>query len=188
MLALAPIGADSAGRLLASHPLVAAAAAELAAARSRRDLRRAATGFTPMVNLGFRQQAGGQSGAVLGLGIPLRMGAQRAGPIAEAEADIALAESRLAIVRRDVARALHRALDQRNAIAERVADRADLLGQAAALLRTAQVAYLEGESSLLELLDAAETSRRAHEDATAILAAYLTSLADLDQALGGIPE
>jgi outer membrane protein TolC len=176
---------DSIEARLARHPIVAAADAELQAARARRTLQERATRVSPSLSIGFREQAVGQRGAIVAVGVPLRWGAQRNGP--RAEADVAVVEAELARdhARLGVARTAADALDRHTVLTGRLAARETLLVRATAVRDAARVAYEEGEADLLEFLDAIDTHRRVREDADALLAAYLTSVADLVHALGG---
>jgi cobalt-zinc-cadmium efflux system outer membrane protein len=185
-LRAAALGADSALARALRRPDVRAAEADVAAARATVGLRTRGRRPNPTVTAGVKEQAGGMMGAVVGVSMPLPLSDRNQGPIAEAQAALAQAETRVALARRAAEAEVRRALERRTSLAERLALREGLLSRARALLASARVAYAEGESSLLELLDAAETFRATREGADALLAEYLTSVADLERATGGI--
>lgn len=184
-LRAATLGADTALALALRRADVRAAQADVEAARAVIDLRRRARRPNPTVSAGVKETAGGLYGAVLGVSVPLAISDRGAGPIAEAEAALAQAEARLALARRAAEVEVRRALDRRASLAERLTLREGLIQRTRSLLRSAQAAYAEGETGLLELLDAAESYRAAREGADALLADYLTSVADLERATGG---
>ena len=182
----ASLGADAALARALRRAEVRAAEADLAAARAAVDLRTRGRRPNPTVTAGLKEQAGGQAGVVIGVSVPLPLSDRNQGPIAEAQADLAQAETRVVLARRAAEAEVRRALERRTSLAERLALREGLLTRARALLASARVAYAEGEMSLLELLDAAETFRTTREGADVLLAEYLTSVADLERATGGI--
>ena len=185
-LGAAALPADAALARALRRPDVRAAEADVAAARAAVDVRTRGRRPSPTVTAGLKEQAGGMAGAVIGVSVPLPLSDRNQGPIAEARAALAQAETRVALARRAAEAEVRRALERRTSFAERLTLREGLLARARALLASARVAYAEGETSLLELLDAAETFRTTREGADALLAEYLTSVADLERATGGI--
>jgi cobalt-zinc-cadmium efflux system outer membrane protein len=181
----ASLAADTALARALRRADIRAAEADVGAARAAVDLRIRGRRPNPTLMAGLKEQAGGMAGAVVGVSVPLPLSDRSQGPIAEARAALAQAETRVAIARRAAEADVRRALERRAALAERLRLREGLLARARALLATARVAYAEGETSLLELLDAAETFRTTREGADALLAEYLTSVADLERATGG---
>ena len=184
-LRAAALRADTALALALRRADVRAAEADVEAARAVIDLRRRAGRPNPTVSAGLKEQAGGLYGAVLGVSVPLPLSDRGQGPLAEAEAALAQADARLALARRAADAEVRRALDRRASLADRLALREGLIQRTRSLLRSAQAAYAEGETGLLELLDAADTYRASREGAEALLADYLTSVADLERATGG---
>ena len=182
----AALGADTALARALRRPDVRAAEADVAAARAAVELRTRGRRPNPTVTAGLKEQTGGQAGAVLGVSVPLPVSDRNQGPIAEAQAALAQAEARVALARRAAEAAVRRALERRTSLGQRLALREGLLSRARALLASARVAYAEGEMTLLELLDAADTFRTTREGADALLAEYLTSVADLERATGGM--
>jgi len=209
-LLVSPPGPEGSERLLPSGPLAAPAAAPEAApggleaalvrARSRGDLRAAEAEVAaaeaalslqrrlrvPDLNVlaGFKHQADGQRGAVLGVSFALPLWNRNAGGVAEAEAGLNAARGRrdLLLQRaesdvRGAWRAL-RAAEERLQLADR------LMPDARSLLDIAQVAYAEGEMTLVALLDAADVYRSASESMDALRLDYWTALSDLERATG----
>lgn len=181
----AELSLDSALALSPRRPDLRAAEAEVEAAGALVDLRRSEARPNPTITGGLKEQTGGMYGAVLGVSIPLPVSDRNRGPIAEAQAAVAQAEARLALARRNADVEVRTAWDRRRSLGERLALRAGLLTRTERLLRAARVAYAEGEMTLIELLDAAESYRQAREAATTLLADYLQSAAELERATGG---
>lgn len=184
-LQAATLPADAALARALQRADVRVAEADVEAARATVDARVRGRRPNPTLTAGLKEQAGGMAGAVVGVSFPLPLSDRNQGPVAEARAALAQAETRVALARRAAEVEVRHALERRAALAERLRLREGLLTRARALLASARVAYAEGETSLLELLDAAETFRTTREGAHALLAEYLTSVADVERATGG---
>jgi cobalt-zinc-cadmium efflux system outer membrane protein len=180
------LAADSALALARRRADVRAAQADVEAARAQVALAGRGRRFNPTLTAGIKEQAGGMYGGVLGISVPLPISDRNQGPIAEAEAALAQAETRLALTVRAAETDVLRALDRQRSLADRLTLREGLLARTGTLLRSARVSYAEGEMTLLELLDAAETYRTVREQADALLADYLLSVADVQRAIGGL--
>jgi cobalt-zinc-cadmium efflux system outer membrane protein len=188
-LANAPPALDSARvmtQALNRRGEIAAAAAELEAARA--DARVARSGRLPDVTAtgGYKRQSGGLSGAFLGLSVPLPMWDRRGGDIDAAEARIAAAAARHADAQRRVRNDVTRALLAYNSYVARIAMLGDPQAEAADLLTIAQVAYEANEMDLLELLDAADALREAQTLETRLRTEFWSSYFDLERAAGGL--
>jgi cobalt-zinc-cadmium efflux system outer membrane protein len=187
-LANAPPALDSARVMalaLTRRSEIAAAAAELDAARAAVRIARSSRIPDVTATGGYKRQSDGLSGAFLGLSIPLPIWDRRGGEIDAAEARVAAATARLADaqrrVRNDVARAL---LAYRSHVAQ-IAMLGDPQAEAADLLTIAQVAYEANEMDLIELLDAADALREAQTLETRLRTEFWTSYFDLERAVGG---
>lgn len=168
------------------RPDVRAARAEVEAARERLAL--AGRERIPDVTVtgGYKDQADGLQGGVIGLSVPIPLLDRNAGRIAEARGDLANAEARADLVSRRAEIDIQRAWENYRSLARRIEqiDR-DLLAGTVGLLETARIAYAEGEMTLVELLDAAEAYRASRELAADLHARYLIAIYDLDRATGG---
>jgi cobalt-zinc-cadmium efflux system outer membrane protein len=134
---------------------------------------------------GYKNQADGFHGAIIGFSLPVPLLDRNAGRIEEARAELGAAEARRALVLRGAEADIQRAWETYRSLAERI----ELLNQgllagSGGLLQTAQAAYAEGEMSLVELLDAADAYRAARETTVDLLARYITALYDLQRATG----
>jgi cobalt-zinc-cadmium efflux system outer membrane protein len=183
--AAAGVPLETALARMRTRPDVRAAQAEVEAAAALVEARRRGRRPNPTLSAGLKEQAGGLRGAVVGVSLPLPLSDRNQGPIAEAEAARAQAETRLALALRDAESETRGAWERRRLLAERLSLRSGFQTRAAALLRSARVAYEEGEMTLVELLDAADAYRTARDAATTLLADYLQSVADLERATGG---
>ena len=166
---------------------VRAATLAVEAARARVALERSER--VPDVTLtgGYKHQADGLHGPLLGVSIPIPVLDKNAGRVAEADALLTAAEAErsLAVLRAEAD--IRRTWENYTSIAARL----DLLSEAsllasAAMLQTAQIAYGEGEMSLVELLDAAEAYDIAKETATRLRALLAIAHFDLLRAVGAM--
>jgi outer membrane protein, heavy metal efflux system len=168
---------------------VRAAEAEVEAAEAALTLQRRLRIPDVTLSGGFKHQADGYQGAVVGVSIPLPLWDRNRGGIAEAEANRAAARTRREMALRSVEGEIRRAWETRRSLEERMRLIGEtLLPGSAGLLETARLAYAEGEMSLVELLDAADAYRGARESVTALLADFLSSVYELERATGRLLE
>lgn len=169
----------------ADRPDVRAARAEVEAARDRLAL--AGRERIPDITVtgGYKDQADGLQGGVIGLSVPIPLLDRNAGRIAEAQADLANAQARADLVSRRAETDIRRAWENYRSLARRIEQiKQDLLAGTVGLLETARIGYAEGEMTLVELLDAAEAYRASRELTTDLHARYLIAIYDLDRATG----
>ena len=122
----------------------------------------------------------------MGLSLPLPLLDRNTGRIEEARAQLAGAEARRSLALRRAETDIRGAWERYRSLADRIELlNRELLDGTGNLLRTARVAYAEGEMSLVELLDAADAYRASRETAIKVLAEYLTAVYDLERAAGG---
>lgn len=176
--------------------LALAARGDLAAARHDRDAtiadaRRAARErVTPIVlTAGSKSETvnGSErmSGLVAGVTLPLPLWDRRTGAIAAANADARRKDAELVAQRRRVTREVLEAADALRAIREQLA----VLGpaaqaDAAAALRAAQTAYVEGEITLLEWLDTVRAYQETEATLASLRAEVIVRAAALEHAVG----
>ncbi len=189
---LSDLGAPAAALDVETALLSAAARADVRAAEAEIEAAVAALSLQrrlriPDVTLsgGYKHQADGYQGAVLGVSVPLPLWDRNRGGIAEAEANLNAAHARRELALRSAEAEIRRAWDTRRSLEARMRlIRETLLPESAGLLETARIAYAEGEMSLIELLDAADAYRGMSEAVTALLADYLTAGYALERATG----
>jgi outer membrane protein, heavy metal efflux system len=164
---------------------IAAAAADLEAARAA--ARAARSGRIPALTAtgGYKRQSDGLTGAFVGIAIPLPVWDRRAGEVQAADARVSAAAARLAQAERQVRNDVARALRAWEAAVARIALLGDPQAEAADLLAIAQVAYEAGEMELVQLLDAANAMREAATLDARLRAQLWTSYFDLERAVGG---
>jgi outer membrane protein, heavy metal efflux system len=169
----------------ASRADVHAAEAEIEAAEAGLTLQRRLRIPDVTLSGGYKHQADGYQGAVVGVSVPLPLWDRNRGGIAEAEANLAAARTRREWALRRAESEIRRAWETRRSIEERRRLIGEtLLPESAGLLETARLAYAEGEMSLIELLDAADAYWGARESVTALLADYLSATYELERATG----
>jgi cobalt-zinc-cadmium efflux system outer membrane protein len=176
---------DAALAAAAQRADVRAAAADVEAARASLSLAQRQRVPDLTVSGGYKHQADGFHGAVIGLSLPLPLWNRNQGEIAEAQAAVDAAVAREDIVRRRAESEIGRAWDVLRSLRERTRTLgATLLPESVGLLETARVSYAEGEMSLVALLDAADAYRSARETVNGLLASYLIATYDLERATG----
>ncbi len=169
----------------AARPDVVAASLEVEAAQARLNLQRRER--TPDITLsaGYKDQADGFRGAIVGVSVPLPFLNRNAGRIEEATAELSGAEARRVMALREAEAQIREAWETYRSLTARMALLNDeLLTNPSRLLATAKVAYAEGEMSLVELLDAADAFRAARETTIDLTSQRLTALYHLELVLG----
>ena len=161
--------------------------AEAAAAEARLASRERVP--VPVLTAGMKNEevVGGDelNGFVAGISLPLPLWDRRGGAVDAANADARRRTTEADAVRRRVAREVAEALDGLRAIVEQLAVLAPHLGaESERALRAAQVAYAEGEISLVEWLDAVRAYQEAESTFTSLRAESLIRRAGLDRAIG----
>lgn len=180
-----PVELGAALLAAAAQVEVRAAEAEIAAARAGVELQRRERTPDLTVLGGYKHQADGPQGAVIGVSFPLPLLDRNSGAIAEAQAELEQAVARRALLLRRTENEVRRAWESYRSLRERVeVTSRTLLPESVGLLETARVAYAEGEMTLLELLDAADTYRAARETVNQLLADHLIAAYDLERATG----
>jgi outer membrane protein, heavy metal efflux system len=164
---------------------VRAAEAEMDAAEAALTLERRLRIPDVTLSGGYKHQADGYHGAVVGVSVPLPLWDRNRGGIAEAGANLAAARTRRELALRNAEGEIRRAWETRRSLEERMRLIGEiLLPESTGLLETARLAYAEDEMSLIELLDAADAYRGARESVTALLADYLSAVYELERATG----
>jgi outer membrane protein, heavy metal efflux system len=164
---------------------VRAAGAEIEAAEAVLTLQRRLRIPDVTLSGGYKHQADGYQGVVVGVSVPLPLWDRNRGGIAEAEANLAAARTRRELALRRAESEIRRAWETRRSLEERNRLIGEtLLPESAGLLETARLAYAEGEMTLIELLDAADAYRGARESVTALLTDYLSATYELERATG----
>lgn len=145
---------------------------------------------TPRLLAGFKnERATGSaqtlSGFVAGISLPLPLFDRRAGSIGAADAEVRRRVAEAETLRRLVAREVVEAHDALRTIQAQLATLAPELGmEAVAALGASQVAYAEGEITLVEWLDAVRAYREAEASYATLRAEALIQRAALDRAVG----
>jgi outer membrane protein, heavy metal efflux system len=147
----------------------------------------------PVVSAGFKNErlgtpvdgSGGMSGFAAGVSIPMPIWDRRQGAIESAQAESRRRAAETEAARRRVMREVAEAYEAFQGAQEQVAALAPQLGpESLSALRAAQVAYTEGEISLVEWLDAVRAYREAEASYTSLQADALVRRAALERAVG----
>lgn len=142
----------------------------------------------PTLSAGFKneQAVGGDlNGFIAGVSLPLPIWDRRGGALEAANAEGRRRVAEAEAVRRRIAREVADAAAEVRAVDEQLALLGPLLGPEAQMaLRAAQVAYAEGEISLLEWLDAVRAYQEAEGTFASLRAESLIRRAALERAVG----
>ena len=125
------------------------------------------------------------NGFVAGVSLPIPLWDRRRGAIDAAAADARRRVAEADVVRRRVAREVDEAAESLRAVEEQVAILAPQLGTESEMaLHAAQVAYAEGEITLVEWLDAVRAYQEAESTFASLRAESLIRQAELERAVG----
>jgi cobalt-zinc-cadmium efflux system outer membrane protein len=135
---------------------------------------------------GYKSQSDDLTGTVFEIGMDLPIFDRNQGEIAAGRAELLQAEGRANLLRREIRAQVESAYSKVQALAALVqAQESESAPESGEILEIARVGYLEGEMSLLGLLDAAEAGYERDAARDEILAEYMIGLAELESAMGG---
>lgn len=196
LVALQPVGQ---GADLPADSLMGAALARSAELRSAElDIRAAEAEAisvrrdivpTPTLSAGFKNEQTAtderMSGFVAGISLPLPLWDRRGGAVDAARAEARRLEAEREALRRQIRRAVVITVDAVRSADRQQADlRAQLGAEADAALQAAELAYVEGEITLLEWLDAVRAYQEAESAYANVLAESYNQRAALERLLG----
>ena len=144
---------------------------------------------TPAFSGGFKGErlATGESlnGFVAGVSLPLPLWDRRGGAVAAARAEAGRQDAEAELARRQSVREVEDAYVTHQALAGQLAELEGQLGdEARKAQRASQVAYTEGEISLLEWLDSVRAYQEAEATYVSLWAEYIARRAALERATG----
>ena len=174
---------------LAQQPELLAAQSEAGAAAAEARLARAERIPTPEVGGGYKHERapGGVSlsGFVAQLSLPLPLWDRRGGAVQTADAESERRRADVQTLRRRTEREVRDAYESSRALSTQLAAIGERLEQdARSGLRAAQVAYREGETSLVEWLDAVRAYQEVESTRVTLWAEYIARRAELERATG----
>ncbi len=177
-------------RAVEAHPEVRAAQFEAEAARADARLVRREAIPSPTLMAGYKREESigilpTLTGFVAGISVPLPLWDRRAGAREAGDADATRREAELAAVRRRIGRDAADALDAFHvAVAQRARLARELGAEVLVALNAAQLAYAEGEITLVEWLDAVRAYRETEATLATLEAEVLIRRAALERAIG----
>lgn len=185
-----PLPVDSLVTLaLMQRPELLAVQREAGAARAEARLARAERIPTPTLGAGYKHERapGGTSlgGFVAQISLPLPIWDRRGGAVQAADAEGERRQADIETVRRRTEREVRDAYESSQALATQLEVLGERLDQDARTgLRAAQVAYGEGETSLVAWLDAVRAYQEAEATHVTIWAEYIARRAELEHTTG----
>ena len=142
-----------------------------------------------VLTAGYKRQSDAFDGPFLGAELPIPLWNRRGGAVAARDARVMTAQQRLLLVQRLIADDVQTTLDGFQGTADRVARTEDrLYGITDDLLDIARASYEEGETDLLDLLDAANAFFTSRVDRIALRAELWERYFDLERAVGGFTQ
>jgi cobalt-zinc-cadmium efflux system outer membrane protein len=150
-------------QMLARHPGLAQARAQVEQARRRLDTERALRSPQPVIRAGFDQDPELRQWRI-GISVPLPLWNRREGQIGEGIAALTIAEQALEQRRVELEAALESNYSRHRIATRQLSALQGVVTQAEASLRVAQAAYRFGERGILEVIDAQRTLRTVRLD------------------------
>ena len=142
----------------------------------------------PLLTTGYKRESTGFSGLFLGAQFELPVLSRKEGLIQAQYALIHQAETRLMLLEQEIEQEVTLALETFNSLFNRISLISNtLLDQTDQLLESARIGYIEGEMSLVELLDAADAFYDAKETSTLLISEAIVAYYDLMRSTGHIP-
>lgn len=174
---------------LARRPELLALQREMGMARAEARLARAERIPSPSLGAGYKHEetAGGASlgGFVAQVSLPLPLWDRRGGAVQAADAELDRRQADVETIRRRTERDVRDAYESSQALATQLEVLGHRLGQDASTgLRAAQAAYREGETSLLEWLDAVRAYQEAETTHVTLWAESIGRRAELERLTG----
>ncbi|NNE71139.1 MAG: TolC family protein [Rhodothermales bacterium] len=171
------------------RPVLDAARLEVSAAEAGLQIARVTPRPDPTLTAGYKSQSDGFDGIVLGLSTPLPLVNRNRGATEAARMRLLAAEIRADAARYRIeteVRGAYDALVSAHAVFGELVDGA--LRDAGDLMTTAEAGYLEGEMSLLELLDAAQSTWVQQDLIIDLRASRLEAYLELLRTIGAGPD
>lgn len=154
-------------------------AAEAAVSAAKRDVLPAIA-----VEAGYKRQSGGFNGMVFGVSVPLPFWNQNRGAIAKAEAEREQQRQAAELARRTARMEVLTQIDKADGLSERVGEILRQLESAQTVSKGARLAYEEGASTLIELLDAVRFEKDLVMEYNTSLHEYWSTVFDLERTAG----
>lgn len=133
---------------------------------------------------GYKKRTGGFNGFVFGITVPLPLFNRNQGAIALAEAELAQEKVILEAVKKNAVYEVNILLERTASLRTRIVDLLLQVETSKRLTRIAGVAYEEGETGLLELLDAARSEKEIVMEKNTTVYDYWAARFELDKAVG----
>lgn len=154
-------------------------AAEAAVSAAKRDVLPAIA-----IEAGYKRQSGGFNGMVFGVSVPLPFWNQNRSAIAKAEADREQQRHTAQLARRTAQMEVLTQIDRVEGLSERVGEMIRQLESAQTVSKGARLAYEEGSSTLIELLDAIRFEKDLVLEYNVALYEYWSTVFDLERTVG----
>lgn len=140
----------------------------------------------PSIDLeaGYKTRTGGFNGFIFGVSVPLPLFDRNQGGIARAEAELAQEKLLFEAMKKTAAYEVNVLLERIASLQTRIADLSQQVEAAKELTKIAGIAYEEGESGLLDLLDAARSEKELVVENNSAIYEYWSAHFELERAIG----
>ena len=138
------------------------------------------------IEAGYKKRTGGFNGFIFSVSTPLPLFNRNQGGIARAEAELAQEKVVFETMRKTAVYEVNILLEKIASLEVRVADLSYQIKTAKELTKIAGILYEEGETGLLELLDAARSERELVLEKNTAIYDYWTARFELDKAIGTV--
>lgn len=140
----------------------------------------------PSIDLeaGYKKRSGGFNGFIFGVSIPLPLFDRNQGSIARAQAELAREKLVFESLKKNAAYEVNLLFERIASLQVRIADLSSQIETARELTIIAGIAYEEGETGLLELLDAARSEKELVVENNSAVYDYWAARFELEKAIG----
>ncbi|MBI5484177.1 MAG: TolC family protein [Deltaproteobacteria bacterium] len=140
----------------------------------------------PSIDLegGYKKRTGGFNGFIFGISIPLPLFNRNQGGIAQAEAELAQEKVVYEAMKKTAAYEVNLLLEKISSLQTRIVGLSGQIETSKELTKIAGIAYEEGETGLLELLDAARSEKELVVEKNTAVYDYWAARFELDKAVG----
>lgn len=133
---------------------------------------------------GYKKRTGGFNGFIFGVSIPLPLFNRNQGGIARAQAELTQEKVVFEALQKNAAYEVNLLFERITSLQARIADLAQQVEKSKELTKIAGIAYEEGETGLLELLDAARSEKELVMENNTLVYDYWAARFEFEKAVG----
>jgi cobalt-zinc-cadmium efflux system outer membrane protein len=163
---------------------IKAATMLVAAANSSLNLEKKETVMPIEIEAGYRKQAGGVNGFVLGVSIPLPLFSRNQDGIASAAAELKSEKIRKELLKKHVLNEIELLLDRKTSLSALIADTSKQVKNAREITSIVYLLFEEGETNLVEMLDAVRSETELSIEYNNLVYEYMATIFEIERTAG----